>query len=276
MIDAAQGVEAQTVANTYLAVDAGLELVPVMNKIDLPSAEPERVAHEIGELLGEQPEEILRISAKTGEGVEEVLEALVRHVPPPEGDPDAPPRALIFDSVFDQYRGVIAYVRVVDGRFKRGEAIRAMQAGTRADIDDIGFRSPDMVKTETLEAGEVGYIITGIKNVAKLRVGDTLTTEARPADEAAGRVPRSTAGGFLRPLSRRHRPVRGPPRLAREALAQRRLAVLRARRRRRRSGSGSAAASWGCCTWTSCGSGWSGSTTSTCSRRRRTSSTTCG
>jgi GTP-binding protein LepA len=183
VIDAAQGVEAQTVANTYLAVDAGLELVPVMNKIDLPSAEPERVAHEIGELIGGQPEEILRISAKTGEGVEDVLEALVRHVPPPEGDPDAPPRALIFDSVFDQYRGVIAYVRVVDGRFKRGEAIRAMQAGTRADIDDIGFRSPDMVKTETLEAGEVGYIITGIKNVAKLRVGDTLTSESRPADE---------------------------------------------------------------------------------------------
>ena len=108
----------------------------------------------------------------------------MRHVPPPQGDPAAPPRALIFDSVFDQYRGVIAYVRVVDGTFRRGEAIRAMQTGTRADIDDIGFRSPDMVKTETLEAGEVGYIITGIKNVAKLRVGDTLTTEARPATEA--------------------------------------------------------------------------------------------
>jgi len=184
VIDAAQGVEAQTVANTYLAVDAGLELVPVMNKIDLPSAEPERVAHEIGELIGEVPEDILRISAKTGEGVEDVLEALVERVPPPEGDPDAPPRALIFDSVFDQYRGVVAYVRVVDGRFKRGEAIRAMQAGTRADIDDIGFRSPDMVKTDGLEAGEVGYIITGIKDVAKLRVGDTLTTEARPATEA--------------------------------------------------------------------------------------------
>jgi GTP-binding protein LepA len=184
VIDAAQGVEAQTVANTYLAVESGLELVPVMNKIDLPSAEPERVAHEIGELIGEQPEGILRISAKTGEGVEDILEALVRHVPPPQGDPAAPPRALIFDSVFDQYRGVIAYVRVVDGTFRRGEAIRAMQAGTRADIDDIGFRSPDMVKTETLEAGEVGYIITGIKDVAKLRVGDTLTTEARPATDA--------------------------------------------------------------------------------------------
>jgi GTP-binding protein LepA len=183
VIDAAQGVEAQTVANTYLAVDAGLELVSVMNKIDLPSAEPERIAHEIGELIGEEPEDILRISAKTGEGVEDVLEALVQRVPPPAGDPDAPPRALIFDSVFDQYRGVIAYVRVFDGRFERGEAIRAMQAGTRADIDDIGFRSPDMVKTDGLEAGEVGYIITGIKDVAKLRVGDTLTTESRPADK---------------------------------------------------------------------------------------------
>ncbi len=183
VIDAAQGVEAQTVANTYLAVDAGLELVPVMNKIDLPSADPERVAHEIGELIGEQPDDILRISAKTGEGVEEVLEAIVRRIPAPVGDPEAPPRALIFDSVFDQYRGVIAYVRVVDGRFTRGEAIRAMQAGTRADIDEIGFLSPDMVNTKALEAGEVGFIITGLKDVAKLRVGDTLTTEARPATE---------------------------------------------------------------------------------------------
>ena len=183
VIDAAQGVEAQTVANTYLAVDAGLELVPVMNKIDLPSAEPERVAHEIHELIGETPDEIMRISAKSGEGVEDVLEAIVRRVPPPQGDPDAPPRALIFDSVFDQYRGVIAYVRVVDGRFTRGEAIRAMQAGTRADIDEIGFLSPDLVNTKSLEAGEVGFIITGIKDVAKLRVGDTLTTESRPAAE---------------------------------------------------------------------------------------------
>ena len=182
VIDAAQGVEAQTVANTYLAVDAGLELVPVMNKIDLPSAEPERVAHEIHELIGETPDEIMRISAKTGEGVEDVLESIVRRIPPPQGDPAAPPRALIFDSVFDQYRGVIAYVRVVDGRFTRGEAIRAMQAGTRADIDDIGFLSPDLVKTQSLEAGEVGFIITGIKDVAKLRVGDTLTTESRAAD----------------------------------------------------------------------------------------------
>jgi GTP-binding protein LepA len=181
VVDAAQGVEAQTLANTYLAIDAGLELIPVMNKIDLPSAEPERVTHEIEELLGE--DEILRISAKTGEGVEDVLEAIVNRIPPPEGDPDGPPRALIFDSVFDQYRGVVAFVRVVDGVFTKGEAIRAMQAGTRAEIDDIGFMSPDMVKAQRLEAGEVGYIITGIKDVAKLRVGDTLTTENHPALE---------------------------------------------------------------------------------------------
>jgi GTP-binding protein LepA len=183
VVDAAQGVEAQTLANTYLAVEAGLELVPVLNKIDLSSAEPERVSHEIGELLGDEPEGVLSISAKTGAGVEEVLEAIVRRIPPPRGDPEAPPRALIFDSVFDQYRGVVAYVRVVDGVFARGEAIRAMQAGTRAEIDELGFFSPDMVKADRLEAGEVGYIITGIKNVAKLRVGDTLTSEHRPAAE---------------------------------------------------------------------------------------------
>ena len=177
VVDAAQGVEAQTLANTYLAIDAGLELIPVMNKIDLQSAEPERVAHEIGELLGEQPEDILRISAKTGEGIEDVLEAIVNKIPPPVGDPSGPPRALIFDSVFDQYRGVVAFVRVVDGVFEKGEAIRAMQTGTRADIDEIGFFSPDMVNAQRLAAGEVGYIITGIKDVAKLRVGETLTSE---------------------------------------------------------------------------------------------------
>ena len=181
VVDAAQGVEAQTLANTYLAVDAGLELVPVLNKIDLGSAEPQRVSHEIGELLGEEPQEVLRISAKTGEGIEEVLEAIVRRIPPPAGDADAPPRALIFDSVFDQYRGVVAYVRVVDGVFRQGEVIRAMQAGTRAEIDELGFFSPEMMKTEGLGSGEVGYIITGIKDVARLRVGDTLTSESRPA-----------------------------------------------------------------------------------------------
>jgi GTP-binding protein LepA len=184
VVDASQGVEAQTVANTYLAVEAGLELIPCLNKVDLPGAEPERVAGEVAELIGEPAESILRISAKTGEGVPEVLQALVSRVPPPAGDPDAPSRALIFDSEFDQYRGVIAYVRVVDGVFAKGEPIRAMAAGTHADIDDIGLFSPQMMPTDQLAAGEVGYVITGIKDVSQLRVGDTLTSRAGGAQKA--------------------------------------------------------------------------------------------
>jgi GTP-binding protein LepA len=183
VVDASQGVEAQTLANTYLAVDAGLELIPCLNKIDLPGAEPERVAAEVADLLGEPADAIRRISGKTGEGVEGVLEELVQRVPPPAGDPEAPPRALIFDSEFDQYRCVVAYVRVVDGVFRKGEAIRAMAAGTEADIDDIGFFTPAMTSTSELRAGEVGFLITGIKDVTRLRVGDTLTTRADGATE---------------------------------------------------------------------------------------------
>jgi GTP-binding protein LepA len=185
VVDASQGVEAQTVANTYLAVESGLELIPCLNKIDLPGAEPERVAGEVSELIGEPPEGILKISGKTGEGVGEVLEELVARVPPPQGDPDGPARALIFDSEFDQYRGVIAYIRVVDGVFRKGEPIRAMAAGTEADIDDIGFFSPQMMPTDQLAAGEVGYLITGLKDVTLLRVGDTLTTRAKAGGSAA-------------------------------------------------------------------------------------------
>jgi GTP-binding protein LepA len=181
VVDASQGVEAQTVANTYLAIDSGLELIPCLNKVDLPGAEPERVAEEVADLIGEPAELVRRISAKTGEGVTDVLDELIARVPPPSGDPDAPPRALIFDSEFDQYRGVIAYIRVVDGTFTKGEAILAMQAGTQADIDDIGFFSPQMISAPALHAGEVGFLITGIKDVTKLRVGDTLTSKTRPA-----------------------------------------------------------------------------------------------
>jgi len=186
VVDASQGVEAQTVANTYLAVDGGLELIPCLNKIDLPGAEPERVGEEVSELLGEPADNIRIISGKTGEGVVEVLEELVAKVPPPRGNPDreAPPRALIFDSEFDQYRGVIAYVRVVDGVFSKGEAITAMAQGTQADIDEIGFFTPNMVNATELHAGEVGFLITGIKDVTKLRVGDTLTVKGRAATEA--------------------------------------------------------------------------------------------
>src|SRR5471032_3405365 len=178
VVDAAQGVEAQTVANTYLAVEAGLELIPCLNKVDLPGAEPERVAGEVSELIGEDPESILKISGKTGEGVGEVLEELIKRVPPPKGDPDGPARALIFDSEFDQYRGVIAYIRVVDGVFRKGDAIHAMVGATNAEIDEIGFFSPTMTPVKELAAGEVGYLITGLKDVTLLRVGDTLTTRA--------------------------------------------------------------------------------------------------
>jgi GTP-binding protein LepA len=183
VVDAAQGVEAQTVANTYAAVEAGLELIPVLNKVDLPSAEPDRVASEITDLVGGDPDEVLRISAKTGEGVEKVLEAIVARIPPPRGDPDAAPRALIFDSEFDPYRGVVAYVRLVDGAFHKGERITAMQARTEADIDEIGFFVPEMRPTQGMTAGEVGYMITGIKDVARLRVGDTLTSRQRSGTE---------------------------------------------------------------------------------------------
>jgi GTP-binding protein LepA len=183
VVDASQGVEAQTVANTYLAVESGLELIPCLNKVDLPGAEPARVAEEVAELLGEPADDVRKISAKTGEGVTDVLDELIARVPPPQGDPDAPPRALIFDSEFDQYRGVVAYIRVVDGTFTKGEAIRAMQAGTEAEIDDIGFFTPQMTSADALHAGEVGFLITGIKDVTRLRVGDTLTTKVSPATE---------------------------------------------------------------------------------------------
>jgi GTP-binding protein LepA len=183
VVDAAQGVEAQTVANTYLAIENGLELIPVINKVDLPGAEPERVAREIADLLGTEPEDALWISAKTGKGVPEVLEAIVARIPAPTGEIDAPARALIFDSEFDQYRGAIAYVRMFDGRFRKNERILAMQNGTRADIDDLGFFRPAMTAVKDIEAGDVGYLITGIKDVTMLRVGDTLTADMVPATE---------------------------------------------------------------------------------------------
>ena len=217
VVDASQGVEAQTVANTYLAIDSGLELIPCLNKVDLPGAEPERVAEEVAELLGEPADTVRRISAKTGEGVTDVLDELIARVPPPSGDPDAPARALIFDSEFDQYRGVIAYIRVVDGTFTKGEAIRAMQAGTEAEIDDIGFFTPEMTSAKALHAGEVGFLITGIKDVTKLRVGDTLTTKVRPASEAAARLPRGQADGVLRPVPDRLRRLPRSAGRAREA-----------------------------------------------------------
>jgi GTP-binding protein LepA len=181
VVDAAQGVEAQTVANAYLAIENDLELLPVVNKIDLPQADPERAAQEIAELIGGDPSSVLPISAKTGQGVEDVLDAIIERIPPPSGNAEAPPRALIFDSSYDQYRGVVAFVRVVDGSFRTREPLQAMAQGTRFEAEELGFFSPTMRASETLEAGEVGYVITGLKDVGRLRVGDTLTSVSRPA-----------------------------------------------------------------------------------------------
>ncbi len=183
VVDAAQGIEAQTVANAYLALENDLEIVPVVNKIDLPQADPDATAAEIAELVGEDAGRVLRISAKTGAGIEAVLDAVVERIPPPEGDPEAAPRALVFDSSYDQYRGVVAFVRMVDGRFTTRQRLRAMAAGTRFEAEELGFFSPERSPTRTLEAGEVGYVVTGLKDVSRLRVGDTLTGEAQPAAE---------------------------------------------------------------------------------------------
>jgi len=183
VVDAAQGVEAQTLANAYLAIENNLEIVPLVNKIDLPQADPAGAAADIADLVGEDAERVLRISAKTGEGVEDVLDAIIDRIPPPAGDPLAPPRALVFDSSYDQYRGVVAFVRVVDGTFSTSEPLRAMAQRTRFEAEELGFFSPAMRAQETLSAGEVGYVITGLKDVSKLRVGDTLTSERRPASD---------------------------------------------------------------------------------------------
>ena len=183
VVDAAQGVEAQTVANAYLAIENDLELLPVVNKIDLPQADPQQAARELADLIGGNPEEVVRISAKTGQGVADVLDAVIERIPPPAGEPDAPPRALIFDSSYDQYRGVVAFVRVVDGTFRTGERLLAMAEGTRFEAEELGFFSPTMRASGALGAGEVGYVITGLKDVSRLRVGDTLTSLERPAAE---------------------------------------------------------------------------------------------
>ena len=183
VVDAAQGIEAQTVANAYLAIENDLELLPVVNKIDLAQADPDSAAKELAELIGGDPDDALRVSAKTGDGVDQILDAVIERIPPPAGNADAPPRALIFDSSYDQYRGVVAFVRVVDGTFDTRERLLAMAQGTRFEAEELGFFSPTMRAADTIAAGEVGYVITGLKDVSRLRVGDTLTSVDRPASE---------------------------------------------------------------------------------------------
>jgi len=181
LIDASQGIEAQTLANSYLAVEHDLEIVAALNKIDLPAADPDRYAAEIEQVLGIEADSILRISAKTGEGVEALLDAVVERIPPPTGDPEAPLRALIFDSYYDQYRGVVNAVRVVDGTMRDRSKIRLFQAGTTHEIEELGVRSPANRPTAELGPGEVGYLIAGIKSVSEAKVGDTVTDAVSPA-----------------------------------------------------------------------------------------------
>ncbi len=183
VVDASQGIEAQTLANAYLAIESDMELIPVLNKIDLPAADPDLHGRAVAELIGEDPGRVLRVSAKTGIGIDDVLESIVERVPPPAGRPDAPARALVFDSVYDQYRGVVAFVRVVDGTIAAGTQLRAMATATKFGAEEIGVMTPRTVSTGRLSAGESGYVVTGLKRVGDLRVGDTLTLEAAPAEE---------------------------------------------------------------------------------------------
>ncbi|GAA0220533.1 translation elongation factor 4 [Actinomadura nitritigenes] len=186
LVDAAQGIEAQTLANLYLALEADLHLIPVLNKIDLPAAQPEKYAEELAGIIGCDPSDVLRVSGKTGEGVRELLDKIVADVPAPVGDPDGPARALIFDSVYDTYRGVVTYVRIVDGHLSRREKSLMMSTGAAHDTLEVGVISPEPKPVQGLGVGEVGYLISGVKDVRQARVGDTVTVASRPAPEALG------------------------------------------------------------------------------------------
>ena len=184
LVDAAQGIEAQTLANLYLALDRDLAVIPVLNKIDLPAADPDRYAAEIAHIIGCEPHDVLRVSGKTGEGVADLLDHVVRGVPPPTGDPDAPTRAMIFDSVYDTYRGVVTYVRVIDGKITPRERIKMMSTGATHELLEVGIVSPEPKPADGLGVGEVGYLITGVKDVRQSKVGDTVTTARHGATEA--------------------------------------------------------------------------------------------
>ena len=202
LVDAAQGIEAQTLANLYLALENDLAIIPVLNKIDLPSAQPEKYAAELAHIIGCDPDDVLRVSAKTGDGVRELLDAVIAQVPAPVGDADAPARALIFDSVYDSYRGVVTYVRVIDGSLKPRERITMMSTRATHEALEIGVISPEPIPTAGLGVGEVGYLISGVKDVRQSRVGDTVTTASAGATEALGgyRDPRPMVFAGLYPM----------------------------------------------------------------------------
>ncbi|WP_417511474.1 translation elongation factor 4 [Microbacterium sp.] len=184
LVDAAQGIEAQTLANLYLALENDLHIIPVLNKIDLPAADPDRFAKELADLIGGKPEDVLRVSGKTGQGVEELLDRIVADIPAPVGNADAPARAMIFDSVYDSYRGVVTYVRMVDGNLSPRERIQMMSTNANHELLEIGVSSPEPIPSKGLGVGEVGYLITGVKDVRQSKVGDTVTTSRAPATQA--------------------------------------------------------------------------------------------
>ena len=202
LVDAAQGIEAQTLANLYMALENDLQIIPVLNKIDLPAAQPDKYAAELSHIIGCEPEEVLRVSAKTGEGVDELLERVVSDIPAPMGDPDAPARALIFDSVYDTYRGVVTYVRMVDGSLSHRNRIKMMSTNATHELLEVGVISPEPEAADGLGAGEVGYLITGVKDVRQSRVGDTVTTANAGAEESLGgyRDPRPMVYSGLFPI----------------------------------------------------------------------------
>ncbi|WP_410589574.1 translation elongation factor 4 [Amycolatopsis sp. lyj-23] len=202
LVDAAQGIEAQTLANLYLALENNLQIIPVLNKIDLPSADPDKYAGELAHIIGCEPEEVLRVSAKTGMGVGELLDEVVKQVPAPQGDADAPARAMIFDSVYDTYRGVVTYIRVVDGRITPRERIRMMSTGATHELLEVGIISPEPKPSKGLGVGEVGYLITGVKDVRQSKVGDTVTAERHGAKEplAGYREPKPMVYSGLYPV----------------------------------------------------------------------------
>ncbi|MET8566852.1 translation elongation factor 4 [Streptomyces sp. NPDC004783] len=202
LVDAAQGIEAQTLANLYLAMENDLTIIPVLNKIDLPAAQPEKFAEELANLVGCDPSDVLKVSAKTGLGVDALLDKVVAEIPAPVGVKDAPARAMIFDSVYDSYRGVVTYVRVIDGQLNKRERIRMMSTGATHELLEIGTNSPEMLAADGLGVGEVGYLITGVKDVRQSKVGDTVTTQHKGAEEALGgyKDPRPMVFSGLYPL----------------------------------------------------------------------------
>jgi GTP-binding protein LepA len=254
LVDAAQGIEAQTLANLYLALGADLHIIPVLNKIDLPSAQPEKYAAELAGIIGCDPSEVLHVSAKTGFGVENLLNEIVRQTLPPQGDPDLPARALIFDSVYDTYRGVVTYVRVVDGKLTHRDRIKMMSTGAVHEMLEVGVISPEPVKAKEIGVGEVGYLITGVKEVRQSRRGDTVTWQNNGATEPLSgyKHPNPMVFAGLYPIDGDDYPT------LRDALDKLQLndaALAYEPETVRRLGFGFRSASLACCTWRSCVSG---------------------